>query len=50
MTALESGLRVKDYVTSYGNLPNDAPSVVKCMYFSSLRYLVSQLVCHRLQG
>lgn len=31
--ALESGLRVKDYVTSYGDLPNDVPSVSKCMSF-----------------
>ncbi|KAF9650986.1 G-protein alpha subunit [Thelephora ganbajun] len=28
-TALGSGLRVRDYVTSYGDLPNDVPSVVK---------------------
>jgi len=26
---LESGVRVKDYVTSYGDLPNDVPSVTK---------------------
>jgi guanine nucleotide-binding protein alpha-1 subunit len=32
--ALESGLRVKDYVTSYGDLANDVPSVAKCMSFS----------------
>ena len=30
-TALESGLRVRDYVTSYGDQPNDVPSVAKCM-------------------
>ena len=30
VTALQSGLRVKDHVISYGDLPNDAPSVVKC--------------------
>ena len=28
--ALESGLKVKDYVISYGDLPNDVPSVAKC--------------------
>lgn len=28
---LKSGLRVKDYVISYGDQPNDMPSVVKCM-------------------
>jgi len=27
--ALESGLEVKNYVTSYGDLPNDVPSVAK---------------------
>lgn len=31
--ALESGLRVRDYVTSYGDLPNDVPSVTKCTSF-----------------
>lgn len=30
-TALKSGLQVRDYVTSYGDLPNDVPSVAKCM-------------------
>lgn len=34
--ALESGLQVRDYVTSYGDLPNDMPSVAKCMYFLPL--------------
>jgi len=29
--ALKSGLRVRDYVTSYGDQPNDVPSVAKCM-------------------
>ena len=31
---LGSGLRVKDYVTSYGDLPNDVPSVSRCMSLS----------------
>lgn len=31
--ALKSGLRVRDFVTSYGDLPNDAHSVAKCMSF-----------------
>lgn len=34
--ALESGLQVRDYVTSYGDLPNDMPSVAKCMSFLPL--------------
>lgn len=33
--ALQSGLRVKDYVISYGDSPNDVPSVSKCMFFLS---------------
>ena len=28
---LKSGLRVKDFVLSYGDLPNDVPTVSKCM-------------------
>ena len=37
-TALESGLRVKDYVISYGDLPNDVSSVAKCMSVLCTRY------------
>lgn len=42
--ALESGLRVKDYVTSYGDLSNDVPSVAKCMSFLFYTNPISQLV------
>lgn len=41
--ALESGLKVKDYVISYGDLPNDVPSVAKCKSFLSCTDLVSEL-------
>jgi len=30
---LEDGLRVRDYVTSYGDQPNDVLSVTKCTSF-----------------
>lgn len=42
--ALGAGLRVKDYVTSYGDLPNDVPSVANCMSFLSHAKPVSQLI------
>jgi len=41
-SALEGGLQVHDYVTSYGNLPNDVPSVAKCMSFPPCTKPVSQ--------
>lgn len=40
--ALKSGLRVKDYVTSYGDLANDVPSVAKCMSFPPCTKTVNQ--------
>lgn len=42
-TALESGLKVNHYVSSYGGLPNDVPSVAKCVPFLSYTNPVSQL-------
>jgi len=47
--ALKSGLRVRDYVTSYGDQPNDVSSVAKCM---TLLFYTTPLVDsprHRLQ-
>lgn len=48
--ALESGLRVKDYVTSYGDLANDVPSVTKCMSFCLPPSLFANSSLHRFQG
>ena len=48
--ALESGLQVKDYVTSYGDLPNDMPSVAKCMSFLAWMKPVSQLLLSQTSG
>lgn len=49
-TALGSGLQVKQYVSSYGNLPNDVPSVAKCMSFSPCTKPVSQLALLQTSG
>ena len=48
--ALKSGLRVRDYVTSYGDQPNDVPSVAKCMSLLLCTTLLADSPCHRLQG
>lgn len=44
--ALESGLRVKDYVTSYGELANDVPTVAKCMSHCLVPSLFANSYCH----
>ena len=48
--ALKSGLRVKDYVSSYGDLPNDVASVTKCMPLLPCTKLVSQLSLSQTSG
>lgn len=48
---LENGVRVKDYVSSYGDLANDMPSVTKCVsFFLALSLLSTNSSCHRFQG
>ena len=44
-TTLKSGIRVKDYVLSYGDQPNDVPSVVKCMTLPSGSLPYANSVC-----
>ena len=48
--ALKSGLRVRDYVTSYGDQPNEVPSVAKCMSLLLCTTPSADSPCHRLQG
>ena len=48
--ALKSGLRVRDYVTSYGDQPNDVPSVAKCMTLLLYTTPLADSPCYRLQG
>jgi len=48
--ALKSRLRVRDYVPSYGDQPNDVPSVAKCMSLPPCPALSANPPCHRLQG
>ena len=47
---LGSGLRVKDYVPSYGDLPNDVPSVSRCMSLSPRVNQFTNFLWCRLQG